>query len=265
MSVNGVRLHYVDLGNTTAAPVILIHGFPMNHEMWNSQLEVLKEEGFRVIAYDLRGHGGSDVGDGQYFLEFFVDDLIRLLDHLKIKQAIVCGLSIGGYIALRAIERNPEHFRALVLCDTQPRADTNEAKLKRAANIKLVKKEGVEPFAENFVKSLFAPQAFLTNMVAVEAVRNMIQSNSPLGICGTLLALATRTDTTSALRHIRVPTLILVGEQDALTPPSLSQEMHSEIPNSELHVISNAAHLSPIENSEEFNKHLISFLQRSTK
>ncbi len=261
--VNGVRIRYVDTGNAGASPLVLIHGFPLSHEMWTPQIDVLGDR-YRVIAYDLRGHGKSDVGDGQYMLEFFVDDLIGLLDHLEIGKATLCGFSMGGYIALRAIERNPERFEALILCDTQARADTNEAKLKRAASIKLIKNEGVKPFAEGFVKSAFAPQSFVTKVNTIEIIKNMIQSNSSVGICGTLLALAGRTDTTAALSKIKVQTLIIVGEHDALTPPLLSREMHHEIPNSQLRIIENAGHLGNLEDPDEFNAQLLDFLRRAS-
>ena len=130
--VNGGEVFYVERGISDAAPIVLIHGFPFSHEMWEPQIEVLQKR-FRVIAYDLRGHGKSGVGDGQYTLEFFVDDLLGLLGHLKIERAVLCGLSMGGYIALRAVERNPERVRSLILADTQSKADSNEAKLKRAS------------------------------------------------------------------------------------------------------------------------------------
>ncbi len=258
-TVNGVEVDFVDVGVPNTLPVVLIHGFPFSHEMWAPQIEVLQKR-FRVIAYDLRGHGRSGVGDGQYTLEFFVDDLLALLDHLKIVRAVLCGLSMGGYIALRTVERNPDRVRGLILADTQAKADSNEAKLKRAAAIKSVKANGVKAYAEGFLKSVFAPQTFTNNKAAVEKIRKIIEANSPLGICGALLALASRTETTEALYSIKVPTLILVGEHDALTPPSASQEIHNKIPNSEIHVIPNAAHMSNLENSEEFNKHILDFL-----
>ena len=259
--VNGGEIFYVDVGVSKATPIVLIHGFPFSHEMWDPQIEALQKR-FRVIAYDLRGHGKSGVGDGQYTLEFFVDDLLALLDHLKIETAVLCGLSMGGYIALRTVERNPGRVRGLILADTQAKADSNEAKLKRAAAIKSVKANGVKAYAEGFVKSVFAPQTFTNNKAIVEKIRKTIEANSSLGICGALLALASRTDTTEALSGIKAPTLILVGEYDALTPPLASQEMHNKIPNSEIHVIPNAAHMSNLENSDDFNKHLLDFLGR---
>ena len=259
--INDVRVWFEDLGSPAALPVVLIHGFPFSHEMWHPQIGVLSES-FRAIDYDLRGHGQSSAGDGQYPFEFFVDDLISLLDHLKLKRAVLCGLSMGGYIALRAAERNPERVQALVLADTQSKADSNEVKLKRAASIKDIKRNGVKPFAEAFLKTTFTPQSLTPKSESVAMIQKIIESNSPLGICGALLALATRTDTTASLSTIQVPTLILVGEQDALTPVSASQEMHDRIPRSEMRVITNAAHLSNIENAVEFNRHVKDFLRK---
>ncbi len=259
--VNGNEAYWVDEGESDAQPIVLIHGFPFSHEMWNPQIEVFAKQ-FRVIAYDLRGHGKSGVGDGQYVLEFFVDDLIGLLDRLKIGKAVLCGLSMGGYIALRAVERNPERVSGLILADTQAKADSNEAKLKRAAAVRSVKANGVNAYADSFVKSVFTPQSLGSKSEAVENIRRIIQSNSSLGICGALLALVSRTDTTETLAEINIPTLILVGEHDTLTPPTASQEMHNRIPSSEIHLIPGAAHLSNLENTYEFNKQVLSFLDR---
>jgi 3-oxoadipate enol-lactonase len=260
-SINGIELYYSVTGRSDALPIVFIHGFPLSHQMWNPQIETLQQK-YRLIAYDIRGHGRSDAGDGQYLLEFFVDDLIGLLDHLKIDRAVLCGLSMGGYIALRAVERNPQRCRALILCDTRSEADSNEAKLKRAAAIKTVKEKGVKAFADEFIKPLFAPQTFSANPGIVESVRQMIQSNPPAGICGALLALAGRTDTTASLPKISVPTLILVGEHDGLTPPAAAEAIHARIPNSELRIIPNAGHLSNLENPQHFNRHLLEFLAR---
>jgi 3-oxoadipate enol-lactonase len=258
--INGIRIHYVDAGtNAEASPIVLIHGFPFSSELWKPQIELLKDK-YRVIAYDIRGHGNSDDGDGQYTIEFFVDDLIALLDYLKIPKATLCGLSMGGYIALRAMERNPERVHSLILCNTGPQADSNEVKLRRAANMKSIKTNGVRAFAESFVKAIFRPESFQAKPDEVEAVTRMIEANSEIGICGTLLALACRTDTTDSLELIKVPTLIMVGEDDKVTPPKLSELMDSKISGSEIHIIPKAAHISNLENTEEFNRHLSNFL-----
>jgi len=259
--INGLDVWFDSLGNPAALPVVLIHGFPFSHEMWRPQVGVLSEK-FWVIDYDLRGHGESSAGDGQYPLEFFVDDLIALLDHLKIKKAVLCGLSMGGYIALRAVERNPERILALILADTQAKADSNEAKLKRAASMKAAKANGVKTFAETFLKTAFTPQSLTPKSESIISIQKIIESNSLIGICGALMALATRTDTTVSLLAIQVPTLILVGEQDALTSVAASQEMHDRIRGSEMRIIKNAAHLSNVENADEFNKYVIEFLDK---
>ena len=253
-------LHHVDVGPRDALAVTLVHAFPLSHKMWQPQIELLKDS-YRVVAPDLRGFGQTDAGDGQYTLEFFVDDLIELLDHLKIPKTVVCGLSMGGYIVLRAIERNPERFSGLVLCDTRSEADSNEAKIKRAGAIKTVKTQGVAAFADGFVKTVLTPQTFAARPQLVTAVKNLVQASSPIGIGAALLAMASRTDTTASLPKIGVPTLILVGEQDALTPPAAAQSMHSKIPNAELHILPNAAHMSNLENPHEFNQHLLAFLK----
>lgn len=265
-SINGINLYYTDIGKERSPPVVLIHGFPFSSEMWNGQTQMLQasQENLRIVTYDLRGHGQSDVGDGQYSIELFVDDLIALLDHLKITKTILCGFSMGGYIALRAIERNPDRFRALVLCDTMSAADSNEAKIKRANSIKLVKKQGVGRFAEGFLKAVFAPKTFETQPEIIDEISRIVLSNSPAGICGALLAMAGRTDTTEALSRINIPTLILVGEHDAVTPPNAAKNMQDRIPNSKLQLIKNAAHMSNLENPKVFNEQLIKFVAEIT-
>jgi 3-oxoadipate enol-lactonase len=259
--INGLRVWFEELGSQAAVPVVLIHGFPFSHEMWHPQIAVLREK-FHVIDYDVRGHGQSSAGDGQYPFEFLVDDLISLLDYLKLGRAVLCGLSMGGYIALRAVERNPERVQALILADTQARADTNEGKLKRVDGIKAIKANGIKPFAEGFLKTAFTHTSLSPKSELVVTIQKIIESNSPVGVCGALLALATRTDTTASLSAIQVPTLILAGEQDTITPISLSKEMHDLIHGSEMGVIKNAAHLSNIENADEFNTYVTNFLSK---
>ncbi|MEX1139425.1 MAG: alpha/beta fold hydrolase [Bacteroidota bacterium] len=260
IKINGLTMNYQERGLPQGPPVVFVHGFPFSHAMWDAQMMSLPQE-IRAISYDVRGHGQSDPGDGQYSIEFFVDDLIGLLDHLGIKQSVICGLSMGGYVALRTAERHPERVRALVLCDTRSEADPNEAKVKRAGQAKTVKETGAKPFAEGFVKAVFAPASFQSNPKAVDAIKAVISNTSPLAIAGTLLALAARTDTTASLSAIKVSTLIMVGELDTLTPPAASESMHKLIKGSALHVIPGAAHMSNLENPAFFNSHLVDFLK----
>jgi 3-oxoadipate enol-lactonase len=259
--LNDFTVNYIERGMPQGIPVVFIHGFPFSHEMWGPQFNVMPNN-IHAIAYDVRGHGSSDVGDGLFTIELFVDDLIALLDYLFIEKAILCGLSMGGYIALRTIERHSDRVRGLILCDTKCEPDTDSAKIKRATTMKSIKAEGVRIFSENFVRTIFMEKTFETNPGVVGFIKQIICANSPRGICGTLLALASRTDTTSALPSINIPTCILVGEQDTLTPPANAQSMHKLIAGSELHVLPSAAHMSNLENTQDFNDRILTFLKK---
>lgn len=259
VQVQTALLHVTEKGDSAAPPVIFIHGFPFSHKMWASQVDAVSAS-FRAIAYDVRGLGESSMGDGQYTIEGHVDDLIALLDHLEIQQCVVVGMSMGGYITLRALERNPQRFRAAVLCNTRSESDTNEGKIIRARTMAAVKSRGSLWFADDFIKKVFAPESFTRVPEAVEMIRTTIAHTPPLAIAGMLLALAARTDTTPSLAAIAVPTLILVGEHDITTPPEASQAMHERIRGSALHIIPRAAHMSPLENPGEVNARLGAFL-----
>jgi len=258
--INGIAINYAERGLPQGTPLVMIHGFPFNHSMWDAQMMALPQD-VRAVTFDLRGHGESDVGDGQYSIEFFVDDMIGLLDHLGIRAAALCGLSMGGYIALRAVERHPDRVRALVLCDTRSEPDTNEGRVKRAATVLAVKQNGVKPFARQFVPTVLAQTTLERHPDVAERVRLMIEGNSPLGICGALLAMAARTDTTPSLSAIKIPTLIIVGEHDQLTPPASARALHERIPGSAFVTVPEAAHLSNLENPSFFNEHLVKFLR----
>ena len=256
--VNGITIY--DEGNPSGLPVIFIHAFPVDHSMWRPQVEMLSPS-YRVISYDVRGHGQSEVGDGQYTMELFVDDLLAVADHLRVQTSVLCGLSMGGYIVLRAAERHPDRWKGIVLCDTKSEADGNEAKIKRAAAIASVKKIGAEGFAKTFIKTVLAESTLKNKFHLVESVLKMVSQNSTTGIAGALLALASRTDTTPFLPKLTVPTLILVGEEDKVTPPAASELMQKAIPSSQMHVISDAAHFSNLENPTAFNAKLLTFLK----
>ncbi len=258
-SLNGHDIGYDEQGPRSGNPVLFVHGFPFNRSMWAPQLAALPT-GLRAVAYDVRGHGESAVGAGQYSLEFFVDDILALLDHLEIDRTVVCGLSMGGYIALRAVERHPERFGGLVLCDTKSAADSNEARVGRSGAVLALQSRGVDAFAEQFTAAVLAPQTLKSNPDLVQSVKAMITGNDPVGIAGTLLALAAHTDTTSALAHMDLPALVLVGEHDALTPPADAQALQQSLPRATLNIIPGAAHLSNLENSAEFNRRLLDYL-----
>jgi 3-oxoadipate enol-lactonase len=263
-TVNGIDITYDDLGPADAPALIFVHGFPLNRSAWQRQMELLKGRR-RVISYDLRGHGESDLGEEEFSMELFVQDLLGLMEALRIEKATLCALSMGGYIALRAVESHPERFNALVLCDTQCAADTPEGKAKRNAAIKAVQRDGVEPFAEGLLGKLFAPGSFETNPQAVAAARGMITATPALSLERSLRAMRERGETCSKLPSIRVPVLVIVGEADKISPPESARYLHDNIEHAHLAVIKDAGHLSNLENPDAFNDALKSFLDALAK
>ncbi|MDX2495490.1 MAG: alpha/beta fold hydrolase [Desulfuromusa sp.] len=259
--INATTIYYEDSGDTAETPVVFVHGFPFSSAMWSDQLKLVGRN-FRTIAYDLRGMGKSAIGDGQYTIENHVDDLLALLDHLDIHQAIIVGFSMGGYIALRALERNPDRFLAVALCDTRCEADDNAGKIKRANAATMVKKEGAAEFAKTFIPAVFSPDSVQNNTAAVAEISAIIKATAPVAIAGNLIAMAARTDTSASLGKIAVPTLIMVGEVDTVTPPQAARFMHDNIAGAELQLIPDAGHMSNMENPQIFNSHLMAFLQR---
>jgi 3-oxoadipate enol-lactonase len=264
ISVNDIMVLYNDEGPKDSTVIIFIHGFPLNKSMWDKQLEVLKTD-YRVIAYDVRGHGFTDIGKLDFSIELFVEDLIALMDTLKIASATICGLSMGGYIALNAIEKYPERFDALILSDTQCTADSAEQKAKRLITIETIKTNGLENFADESIKNLFAPESFTFKKAERGLVKEMILHTSEQSLSNTLQALANRKETCESLGKIKVPTLILVGDQDKITPLSASQFMESKINGSILQIIDRAGHISNMEKPIEFNSQIKNFMSTFVK
>ncbi len=259
IGVNDLKVSYRDNQMGGVPVLIFIHGFPFNKSMWYKQMSEFKDK-FRVISYDVRGHGNTEEGDAAFTIDLFALDLIGFMDALKIDKAILCGLSMGGYIALRAITNFPERVEGLILSDTNCIADTPEAKEKRLKSIDTIKENGMEWYADVSAKNLFAPGSFTTNTAEIEFVKEMILNTSQKSIYHTLQALSTRKETCSKLLQIKVPVLILVGKEDKITPPEASQRMHETIVGSFLKIIKGAGHLSNLENSTEFNDQLRKFL-----
>lgn len=259
ISVNNHTVSYNDEGPDETPVIILIHGFPFNKSMWNKQVELLLEN-YRVIAYDIRGHGDSDAGTEDFSIGLFTSDLLGLMDYLKIEKAMLCGLSLGGYIALNAVENFPKRFDALILCDTTCTADTPETKEKRRIAIENIAKYGIEQYANESIKKLFAPETFITSKERTLVIKEMIMNTSEQSLTATLLALAARTETCSKLAEIRMPVLIMVGKEDTITPPAAARFMQKNIKGSILQIIEHASHLSNIENPYEFNEQLVKFV-----
>jgi pimeloyl-ACP methyl ester carboxylesterase len=246
-------------GDNESKTILFVHGFPYDHNMWQDQVDDLSKNYF-CVSYDIRGLGDSPAGDGQFTMESFVDDLETILDKLNLDKPILCGLSMGGYISLRALERVQEKFSAAILCDTRSEADNNEGKLKRAAGIKRINKEGLAPFVKDFITNCFGDE-FKQNKK--DELQKIIESSSrfnPVGVKGSLIAMLSRSDTTTSLGKINIPTLLICGEQDTLTPPPVMKEMFHMINKADFVEIPDAGHMTPIENPQLVNKAIKDFL-----
>ena len=258
-SVNGIGIGYDDLGPADARAVIFLHGFPFNRTMWRSQMQRLAGR-CRVIACDLRGYGETETGEAAFSMELFTNDLLGLMDALRIERAVLCGISLGGCIALEAAERRPERFSALILCGCRCSADTPEEQARKLAAVKAIKDEGVPNFAEALLGRLFAPKTYETAPEVVAAVRTMMLQSSPLSLERTLLAMRVREETCSKLPELRMPVLLLVGETDGVTPPENAAYMKEHFPHAHLSVIPGTGHLSNLENPDAFNAELERFI-----
>ena len=248
-------------GSSKKQAVIFIHGFPFDQSMWNSQVKHLSKN-YCCITYDVRGFGESYVGDGQYTMEAFASDLFSIMGELKLEKPVLCGLSMGGYIALRAAEREQSKFSGLILSNTKSDADTDAARLARAEKIDQINTEGVDNFVSEFVPNCFAEETIKKKKKIYEDILNRSKTNDPVGLKGALLAMACRTSTTEFLKEINVPVLLIAGSLDKLMPPPVMREMSEKIKDSEFGIAPRAGHLAPVENAGFVNDMIEGFLKR---
>lgn len=256
-TINGLSVFLE--GNSKDKPIIFLHGFPYDHTMWKAQIDEFSKKYF-CVTYDIRGLGESSVGDGQYTMESFVDDFETIINKLGLDKPVLCGLSMGGYISFRALERMEDKFSAVILCDTRSEADNNEGKLKRAASIKRINTEGLAPFAKDFIATCFGDDYKKNQKDEFEKRITKSSDFNPVGVKGSLLAMLGRNDTTEYLSKIKIPALVICGEYDALTPPALMKPLAEKINGAEFVVIKNSGHMSPIENPKEVNEAIEKFL-----
>jgi len=249
-------ISYNEAGEKQNPVIIFIHGFPFDKKMWNGQLETLSRN-FRCIAIDLPGYGNST---GDISIESYADLLDDFMHMMQIESAAICGLSMGGYIALRAIVKYPERFSHLLLCDTQCIADTDEGRKKRYSTIELIEKEGLGPFAEGFMKNIFTEKNLQGNENYIQTIKATILSTKPETVTATLKALAARTETCSNLKDIKVPTLVICGEEDKITPVKQSQFLQENIQGAKLKLLPGAAHMSNLEQPALFNEAVSEFM-----
>jgi pimeloyl-ACP methyl ester carboxylesterase len=236
-------------------PLVLVHAFPFDGRMWRETAEALAGK-CRVLLPDLRGFGGSDVGDEEPSIAGMADDLALLLDHLGIERAAVGGMSMGGYVALAFAARHRARLERLILADTRATADTDKARAGRADSLALVEKQGVPALVERQLAALLSPSAS-------EAVRERVRElgrQSRAGVCAGIRALRDRPDRQAELAAITCPTLVMVGTMDQISPPAEVAALARAIPNARLTEIPGAGHLSNLERPDAFVAAIAEFI-----
>ena len=239
----------------------LVHAFPLNAQMWAPQTEHLSER-YRFIAIDLMGFGSSDAPEDRshYSMDAFADQVKAAIDDSDVERVVLCGLSIGGYISFAFWRRHAGMLAALVLADTKAEADDDAARERRTAQQSRVADEGVDGVADALISGpLLSDATRSARPDVVDRVRRLAK-NPAAGYIGALEALKKRPDSTPDLARIDVPALVVVGEDDTLTPPAAAESMHSRLRTSQLTVIPEAGHLSSLEAPAPFNAALTGFL-----
>lgn len=243
--------------------LLLIHGFPLDSAMWEMQLQDLSDV-VRMIAPDLRGHGRSDNVAGPYSMKLFSEDIAGLLDYLNINSPIVvCGLSMGGYIALDFFRRFPERVAGLILTATRAGADSEDGKAGRDQAAADVEANGTGTLVEGMLQKIMAPASYEDDEL-VDFVRDIMEGASDEGVVGALMAMRDRPDSTSTLADIDVPTLIIHGVDDRIIPQTEAEAMQNAIPNSRLVIVPDAGHLPNLEQPDIFNDAVIDFIEELT-
>lgn len=262
-TLHQVTLGYDDQGD--GPPIVFLHGFPHDRSLWAHQRAALSTRA-RCIVPDLRGFGESSP-DGPYSMDQYADDVVGLLDWLEIDDAIVCGLSMGGYVAMAMWRRHPERLRGLVLCDTRATADTDAARETRDELIALAKASGASAIAARQLPGMVGKSTRAARPMVDETMRAMMSRQPVAGMVGALTALRDRPDSQSTLASISVPTLVVVGEDDVITPMRDAQAMMALLPSAatpRLECIAGAGHVSCLERPAAINFVLAEFLASTT-
>jgi pimeloyl-ACP methyl ester carboxylesterase len=255
-----VEIAYSQAGH--GLPLLFVHGYPLNCRLWQPQFADLLDTA-RVIAPDLRGHGESQVTPGPYSMEMFADDLNALLDALGASEKIVlCGLSMGGYVAFAFARKYPERLAGLILTATRAAADGPEAKAGRDQAMQTASENGSKVIFDAMLPKLLSPDTFAHRPDIVAQVRAIMEHTPLETILADLAGLRDRRDSTDLLPSLRIPSLLLPGEHDAIVPLHEAQAMHAAIPNSQLQIIPQAGHLANLENPRIFNQAVCDFLGR---
>jgi 3-oxoadipate enol-lactonase len=252
------RMAYDDLGD--GQPLLFIHGYPLSRQMWQPQMADLAMEA-RVLAIDLRGHGESQATPGAYPMSLLADDCATFLDALGIQHPIViCGLSMGGYIAFAFYRKYASRVAGLVLAATRPGPDTPEGQANRDKSAALARQHGVSAIAEAMLPKLLSPGTYQNKPELVRQVRTIMETISLEGISGDLMGMKERPDSTSTLAEIKVPTLVLHGADDQIIPLQEAEDMRDAISNARLQVLLQAGHLLNLEQPDLFNQAIKGFI-----
>ncbi len=268
-SVNAVEIAYDDHG--IGMPMLFLHAFPLNRSMWSSQITaLLNEQHYRLVTLDWRGFGGSKGGgqphpyvDDVLTMDIFADDVAGLMDILGMEQAVLCGLSMGGYAAFAFLRKYPQRVQGLILADTRPGADTDAARANREQVALLALSQGTGAIADLQVPKLLSEYTRQYHPEVEQSVRQMIDAATPQGIAAASRGMALRADSTDLLTTISFPTLVIVGEEDVLIPPDVARQYAASIPGSQFVTIARAGHLSNLERPEAFFVAVRNFLLSS--
>jgi 3-oxoadipate enol-lactonase len=256
--INGITLAYHDSGRSL--PILFIHGHPFNQSMWSPQVNALSGK-YRTITYDIRGYGASEVPAVEATsLETMAADINALLDHLNIDKAVVAGLSMGGQIAMAFAEQYPQRLAGLVLAATFPQADTSEAATNRRAMADRFVNEGSAIPGGEMLPKLLAHSSIKRDPALAVSVYTMIANTPPAGAAAALRGRSQRKDYTPTLSHIGVPTVVLVGTEDAYTNVETATAMQRAIPNACLEIFKGIGHMPNLEAPDQFNAALEGFL-----
>jgi 3-oxoadipate enol-lactonase len=240
-------------------PVLLIHAFPVDADMWRPQLERVPD-GWRFIAPDTRGFGPDAAPPGHLTMDDAAGDIAGFMDHLRIDRAVIGGLSMGGYITMALFRRSPERFDGMILADTRAEADTPEGRDGRRTMIELARAKGAAAVADQMLPKLLSAAARAQRPELVAAVRRMIESASVEALVPALEAMMARPDSTGDLSRVNCPALILVGSEDEVTPETSARAMEKGIDRSRVVVLPGAGHLSNLESPDAFSRAVSDFL-----
>ena len=258
ITINNQKINYTERG--AGLPLVLIHGFPLDNRIWESQVSSLSDK-CRVIAPDLPGFGKSQPPPKSAFtLETLADTLHAFLTQIKATPCVLAGLSMGGYMSFAYERKYPTDLKALILVDTKAEADTPEGKTGRNKMIETARTGGSKPIAATMLPKMITAESQKNRPQLAQQVNAIMEACPPQTIEYALAAMRDRDDYRDCLPSVAEPTLIIVGDNDPITPPAVAESMHKAIPHSRLSIIKGAAHLSTMEQPEQVNQALRQFL-----